>query len=915
MVSTQSYPGAKWWKCDLHIHTQASHDTPDLQDIPLDTWLLGVMGTGVDVIAITDHNSGSNIDPIKEKYLELLTNNPEGFRELIIFPGVEISAHENVHILAIFDPSAGNSEVEDLLVKLNIPREKWGETDGVFTRNPLSEVIEIINQSGAIAIPAHANGDKGIFQLSGNLLRSLAENQQIIAIENDGPKREWPELIKELKPKWIQILGSDCHQIPGTNPHQYTWIKMRTPTLEGFKLALIDQWNSVQIMRDNIGDLTISTHPWIRSVTINDTEYISSQDAFITFNPGLNTIIGGRGTGKSSTLEFIRLCSGRIDEIPDKLSEDLNKYFTKTTDEPPGLLHEKTLLMLEYQKDDTQYRIRWNSETDNHSINRVKEDGREELSSGEIKNRFPLSIYSQKQIYEMARDSSLILKIIDEDPDIKKEEWERTWNALTSRYKSLQAKIREINASLPDKERILGELEDITSKISRFEKSGYADILKKYQLTVRKERAIEIWEESWESASHSITSLIEQIGANDPDLSVMDRDDPDDQNCIKDLEERTITVNNTIDELRNIAKSLESHWADWIKTKEESEWNKKNTEIHSQYSSLMDKLAEDGISDIQQYGQLIQNRETLREQITTYDSLILSLEEYYIQEKQLLKDITTHRRELTRKRSEFIRRNLARNKQIRMIILPFGDKRSAEDQVRSVLGLDKNIYAKYIHDPDNKTGIIDRLYDNYDMTGQHVDSDDLLKRLEQEKKFIYDLCDGKSSSDTERRFIEKMIRCSQDQRDEFAFIFPDDFLSIGYKTESDGIFKDITQGSPGQKNAVILSFILSYGTQPLILDQPEDDLDNHLIYDMIVRHLRKIKEKRQIIIVTHNANIVVNGNADLVIPLIAEGGETIINQEGTIQDEQVRDEICRVMEGGRIAFEMRYKRILREFSC
>jgi ABC-type uncharacterized transport system ATPase subunit len=201
------------------------------------------------------------------------------------------------------------------------------------------------------------------------------------------------------------------------------------------------------------------------------------------------------------------------------------------------------------------------------------------------------------------------------------------------------------------------------------------------------------------------------------------------------------------------------------------------------------------------------------------------------------------------------------------------------------------------------------------MTGQHVDSDDLLKRLEQEKKFIYDLCDGKSSSDTERRFIEKMIRCSQDQRDELAFLFPDDSLSIGYKTESEGIFKDITQGSPGQKNAVILSFILSYGTQPLILDQPEDDLDNHLIYDMIVRHLRKIKEKRQIIIVTHNANIVVNGNADLVIPLIAEGGETIINQEGTIQDEQVRDEICRVMEGGRIAFEMRYKRILREFSC
>jgi hypothetical protein len=571
--------------------------------------------------------------------------------------------------------------------------------------------------------------------------------------------------------------------------------------------------------------------------------------------------------------------------------------------------------MLEYQKDNTRYRIRWNIETDEYSINRVKEDGSEEFSSGEIKNRFPISLYSQKQIYQMAQDPSSILAMIDQDLETGYSDWEREFHVMKSRYKSLQAKIREINASLPDKERILGELEDITSKISLFEKSGYADILKKYQLTVRKERAIEIWGESWESASYSITSLIEQIGANDPDLTVMDRDDPDDQNCIKDLEERTIMVNTTINELRNIAKSLESQWADWIKTREKSEWNRKNAEILAQYTLLMDKLAEEGISDIQRYGQLIQNRETLQEQIRTYDSLILSLEEYYIQEKQLLKDITTHRRELTRKRSEFIRKNLAGNKQIRMIILPFGDKRSAEDQIRSVLGLDKNIYAKYIHDPDNKTGIIDRLFNDYDWTGQHVNPEDFLKKLEIEKKIVYDLCDGKSSSDTERRFIDKMIRCSQEQRDELAFLFPDDSLSIGYKTESEGIFKDITQGSPGQKNAVILSFILSYGIHPLILDQPEDDLDNHLIYDMIVRHLRKIKEKRQIIIVTHNANIVVNGNADLVIPLIAEGGETIINQEGTIQDEQVRDEICRVMEGGRTAFEMRYKRILREFSC
>jgi len=915
MISSQSYLGAKWWRCDLHIHTSASRDTLELQDIPLDTWLLNVMSTGVDVIAITDHNSGSSIDPIKAVYQNLATIQPRGFKKLYIFPGVEISTLENVHILALFDPSKGTAEVEDLLVKLDIPRGKWGETEGVFSKYQSSDVIKIINQSGALAIPAHVNKEKGIFQLSGNQLRSLAYNEQIIAIEHEGSKSEWPDLIKEQKPKWVQILGSDCHQVPGSIPHKFTWIKMRSPTLEGLKLACIDGNNSVKIMRDITDDLTLSSHPWIRSVTITDTEYIDSDSPFLLCNPGLNTIIGGRGTGKSSTIEFIRLCTGRTKEIPDTLTEDLKKYFTQKTHDPSGLLHEKSKLMLEYQKDDALYRIRWRIDNDKYSIYRVMEDGSEELSSGEIKNRFPLSIYSQKQIYEMVRDPSSILHMIDQDPDTGFSDWEQKFQILTSRYKSLQAKIREITASLPDKERIRGELEDISSKISRFEESGHADILKKYQQTRGKERAIEIWEESWKSASYSIISLIEQIGANDPDISVMDRDDPDDQKCARDLEERTKTVNTTIRELHNIAKRLESQWADWKKIREESEWSKKNAEIHAQYSSLMRILAEGGISDIQQYGQLLQTRETLEEQIRNYNSLIFSLEDYSNQEKQLLKEITNHRLELTRKRKEFIRKNLAGNKQIRMVLLPFGDHISAERKIRSILGLDKNIYAKYIHDFDNKTGIIDRLYTDYDWTGQHVNPDDFLNKLHLEKEYIYDLCDGKGPSDTERRFIEKMIRCPQDQRDELAFFYPEDSLSIGYYAESEGIFKDIMQGSPGQKNAVILSFILSYGTQPLILDQPEDDLDNHLIYDMIVRHLRNMKEKRQIIIVTHNANIVVNGNADLVIPLIAEGGETIISHQGTLQDEPVRDEICRVMEGGRTAFEMRYKRILREFSC
>ena len=119
----------------------------------------------------------------------------------------------------------------------------------------------------------------------------------------------------------------------------------------------------------------------------------------------------------------------------------------------------------------------------------------------------------------------------------------------------------------------------------------------------------------------------------------------------------------------------------------------------------------------------------------------------------------------------------------------------------------------------------------------------------------------------------------------------------------------IEQGSPGQKTAALLAFILSYGDEPLLLDQPEDDLDNELIYNLIVEQLRKSKSRRQVIVATHDANIVVNGDAEMVLPLEMVDRETLVRHMSSIQNKQVRKAICDILEGGQQAFEQRYKRI------
>ena len=124
----------------------------------------------------------------------------------------------------------------------------------------------------------------------------------------------------------------------------------------------------------------------------------------------------------------------------------------------------------------------------------------------------------------------------------------------------------------------------------------------------------------------------------------------------------------------------------------------------------------------------------------------------------------------------------------------------------------------------------------------------------------------------------------------------------------------IHNGSPRQESAAILAFILSHDNEPVVLDQPEDDLDNHLIYDLIVGQCLNTKFKRQLIIVTHNLNIVVNGDADMVIAMDFRCGQCVVPPEGTgcLQDASVRSEICNVIEGGEQAFRNHYKRLVRD---
>src|SRR5581483_8677818 len=120
------------------------------------------------------------------------------------------------------------------------------------------------------------------------------------------------------------------------------------------------------------------------------------------------------------------------------------------------------------------------------------------------------------------------------------------------------------------------------------------------------------------------------------------------------------------------------------------------------------------------------------------------------------------------------------------------------------------------------------------------------------------------------------------------------------------ITRDFSQLSLGQQQAILLSILLfSDSCHPLVIDQPEDNLDGEFVFKTLVKALRRIKERRQVIVVTHNANIAVLGDAELIIPLKSTSDRAVVLDRGSIDSPRTKAMACTILEGSELAFRRR----------
>ena len=920
MSENRNFPGSQWFKFDFHTHTPASKDYDEqCIDITPVKWLQCAMESKLDCVAVTDHNSGEWIDVLKAKNdeLRISNNKPDWYKELTIFPGVEITVSDSrsrVHLLAVFDPKESGQTVTSVLGGCGIT-SGFGDTETSTTKSFIDTVGQI-SSAGGIAIPAHIDGCKGLLENASSLTLELENSlKTVFAAEFCDLQNFADEMDKKLimaVARLAKLGGSDAHS-PTKIGQYYSWIKMSKPTIEGLKLALGDHDFCV---KNQTEDPNRYPEVFLSELTIKNMKHcgrIKDEPFKIKLHPQFNTIIGGRGTGKSTILESIRIVSRydqNLDSEVPKVKEDLDKFMQLSRNN--GVMLDDTEILLERHRRGKKYKLRWKQNGEGVLLERETQGGWQEFEVGDLKDRYPISIFSQRQINELASNPQGLLGLIDRSPNVDRSSWDSKWKSAKSKFMQLNEKKRELKQQLSEEQPIKGRMADLEYDLKHYEEQGHGDVLKEYQKKKQQINGMAVGPVIKEIEDR-IRELASQTELSDFPMHLFDAQDETTTEMENIHMETAQGLRKIVESLNQLAEEVNQLGAKRGKQISKSKFYESYKNSEAAYNRLVEEYeTRDNQFSISQYGEWVQQRNQFQVQLKNLESVRKELKFTEEQIKEFQGEFKNLRDELFRKRKEFLDSIIGENAYVRMELVQYGDVSTLERDYRSLLNLTSDIFQTSIFDKDNSQGILFKLgmWEDNNLSEEEIEQ--LIVKL---KNNTIEIANGKENAN-DRRFATRLMKLFAEQPvifDNIGAWWPEDMLRVKYsQNSSKNKFEILDKGSAGQKAAAILAFLLNYGNEPLIIDQPEDDLDSALIYDLIVKEIRESKNYRQVIIATHNPNLVVNGDSELVSVMKFQNGQVQIDKQGGLEESNIRIAICDIMEGGRQAFEKRYKRITLE---
>lgn len=900
--------------------------------------------SGLELVCITDH--------MKASYACELAELARGRDDIAVLPGVEISCsvppghREYIHVLAVFPPGTTPDVIERLFSEqpeLPGAAQRTGRESASFPS--LADVRQRVDKAGGIFILAHIDQDPRGHRCYVRSVRG--ESAQMFAIDPEGSESvtaistEYAEHLVELAPHAVEVMKStdrahywdfetadgnrhgfpcvarsDHHSVEAlSDPQSVTHVKVSRREIDCVRDALVFHETRLRFA----DDLPDAPSPRLVGLRLRGGGLF--EEATIALNENLNCIIGPRGCGKSTVIEAFRYVLGQRPLLGDPNGPPAGdrSYASLALATQAANLRDSEIELI-YELEQERHVLAATYDPTRPVATRVFSlDGDDcRVPHEAIETAYPARIFSWSELETLGRQPHLQRLVVDRLaaglPELQ--DRARRLRSDVSANRARAADLCRDLTGLLDEER--GALLRYSEYKTAYEQLNTPEVQELFRGLDRARERIE----ALEALEKHLIGLAEEastLAGRDPAAAadaLMAERSPDVQEWwtneaaprldlagLRDLSAQRAGVIASEAEARRQALATQLDI-------ERSAADRHEAALREQtHASPGDSIRRD------QREQARQRLETATALRHRYKAAFTDLEAVLTERGQLLAELAEATGAISKARDE-----VAKDLGSRLAEIEHSGPAIAIS-VRP--GADRDIYAGYLEreflDPQR---------------GGHYKAKELPQRLAQIAPSL--LChailsgsgdvlaasgDGLTRDEADR-LVGAFAIFRYDEHGQITRVAPelDELLELQeqpvddlVRIESDG--QPVDRLSPGGRSSAMLPLIALSDNVPLIIDQPEDNLDNRMVGQTLSSILSRLKERRQIIVTTHNPNIVVGGDAEQVVVLDAPAARSaMVERTGNIDDPEIIDAVIKIMEGGRAAFEERSRRYRGHFG-
>lgn len=729
---------------------------------------------------------------------------------------------------------------------------------------------------------------KNLTQLADALETTKEETIKLFLLDNDlllskSWAVSWRQFLNDLQKPCI--CGSDAKEKDaiGVFPNNKNcWIKA-DPTFEGLKQIICEPQDRVFIGEQNpalFGYVVVNSF----SVSEENEKFFFKKIGNIYFNPGLNCVIGSRGSGKSVLLDAIAFSLGDVNVLNKQRNNYVGFFFEKNNDDK-GIIIAKV-------------KHSHSGEERELSPNIAQDSG------------FLFDYYHQKYIGYLADPNNeeelshfLFKKIFQDDPETSSlfNEIKRQREDFGSQLEINRGKVIKCEKEISKEEEIYGKIKDKNNRARFLSQPAIKHLIEERNKIIKlKERIkrIKLRLENIEkrpliSDADSVdTSFFRELLLSkiDPKWTILPKKwkilEKETNNFLEslgssreELEKKITGLTEKVIELEPSFDFDEQLNAIWENIKEESV--KQDLPITEDDLEKLDSIQKEIVKLEEQLGDI---KKSKKEKQTLFEERRCLLDDYTSHLNSVKKSLEKSFKELLEGNGAILNNTIGLELTTVFPIKSYLErvrdkaKHDSEDDSpnfppkKPLLGLFKSLGPKKVIDSLRSSN-----FKGWSIHGLGTKSLGYFQKIQNKEEVAMHL--------------EELL--------------PGLTSRLLWRPDSKKEFKLLKNCSIGERGTALLSVILIVGIEPLIIDQPEDDLDHFYLYKTLTSVIKEVKKRRQLIFATHDANIVINGDAELIFIVATEDGKFGSIIPTSIENSDIRERIMDILEGGKTAFRKR----------